>query len=620
MRGGRKLKMVDTFPLKYLDRHSIALVLSLLSKRERLLLLVVTAITLILAFLDLIGVLLIGVVGSLAITGISSAQTGNRVNLVLDFLQLSNLDFEYQVAIVGFFSALMFIGKTLISLFLVKKTTFFMARRAAAMSADLVARYFNMPVVSINHRSAQTSIYALTSGVNSIMVGVVAVLVALISDMALLLVMGVGLFIVDPITAISTGLIFSLMAFVLYKVTHERMRKLGERQGMLNIESAQKIYEAIHSYREILVRDRRGFYANQIGNLRYKLADGAATIKLMTSFSKYVLEVALVLVALLLALYQFSTNTAFRAIATISIFIAASTRITPAILRIQQGLLGVRTNLAEAKPTISLIEELSEVGVGEYKTLGLSRSHLGFYPEVNVREITFSYENKREVLKRVNFVTRPGEFIAIVGGSGAGKTTLVDVILGALDADSGSVEISGLSPKQTFSRWPGAVSYVPQDSPIINGTVRENLGLGYLPHEIKDAYCWESLRMASLESFVKSLPHQLDTYVGDRGTRLSGGQRQRLGIARALISSPKLLILDEATSALDGKTELDISEALRGLKGDLTLILIAHRLSTVVDADRIYFMEDGSARGVGTFEELKLQFPEFLSQAKLMGL
>ena len=126
--------------------------------------------------------------------------------------------------------------------------------------------------------------------------------------------------------------------------------------------------------------------------------------------------------------------------------------------------------------------------------------------------------------------------------------------------------------------------------------------------------------MASLESFVKSLPHQLDTYVGDRGTRLSGGQRQRLGIARALISSPKLLILDEATSALDGKTELDISEALRGLKGDVTLILIAHRLSTVVDADRIYFMEDGSARGVGTFEELKLQFPEFLSQAKLMGL
>jgi ABC-type multidrug transport system fused ATPase/permease subunit len=116
------------------------------------------------------------------------------------------------------------------------------------------------------------------------------------------------------------------------------------------------------------------------------------------------------------------------------------------------------------------------------------------------------------------------------------------------------------------------------------------------------------------------LPHQLDTYVGDRGTRLSGGQRQRLGIARALISSPKLLILDEATSALDGKTELDISEALRGLKGDLTLILIAHRLSTVVDADRIYFMEYGSARGVGTFEELKLQFPEFLSQAKLMGL
>jgi ABC-type multidrug transport system fused ATPase/permease subunit len=177
-----------------------------------------------------------------------------------------------------------------------------------------------------------------------------------------------------------------------------------------------------------------------------------------------------------------------------------------------------------------------------------------------------------------------------------------------------------VSPRSTFSRWPGAVSYVPQDSPVINGTIRENLGLGYQATEINEEFCWESLRIARLDNFVKNLPNQLDTYVGDRGTRLSGGQRQRLGIARALITKPKLLILDEATSSLDGITESEISDALRRLKGEVTLIVIAHRLSTVVNADRIYFMHDGIVKGVGNFEELKRAHSDFLTQAELMGL
>jgi ABC-type multidrug transport system fused ATPase/permease subunit len=138
--------------------------------------------------------------------------------------------------------------------------------------------------------------------------------------------------------------------------------------------------------------------------------------------------------------------------------------------------------------------------------------------------------------------------------------------------------------------------------------------------EIQDEHCWQSLRLARLDQFVLSLPKQLETYVGERGTRLSGGQRQRLGIARALISNPKLLILDEATSSLDGATESEISDALRSLKGELTLVVVAHRLSTVIHADRIYFMEAGYVKGFGTFEELKVKYPEFLTQAELMGL
>ena len=614
------MRALNVWPISSFKRSRAALPLKLLSGRDRALLIVVVFTTVFLAILDLFGVLLIGVIGSLSITGLSTGQIGDRVSIVLEYLRIGELGFETQVVVVGLLAAVLLIAKTLFSLFLVRKTLFFMARRAATMSAGLVARYFNIPVSKINRRSAQTSIYALTSGVNSIMVGVIGVSVALISDISLLIVMGVGLFFVDPITAISTGVIFGLLAFVLYKMMHDKMRKLSEEQALLNIESSQRIFEAINSYRELLVRDRRGFYAHQIGNLRYRLADGGATISFMSNISKYILEIALVISALLLAAYQFSISTPYRAIATITIFIAASTRITPAILRLQQGLLGIKSALAEAMPTISLIEELEDSAFEVLEVKKISRVHDGFEPVVTASSITFSYEESSKVLKGVNFRAQAGEFVAIAGSSGAGKTTLVDVILGALEANTGEVLISGMSPRSTFSKWPGAVSYVPQDSPIINGTIRENLGLGYPSQEIEDEFCWESLKLARLDDFVRSLPSQLEAFVGDRGTRLSGGQRQRLGIARSLITKPKLLILDEATSSLDGVTEFEISEALRGLKGDMTLIVIAHRLSTVVHADRIYYMNQGHVEGEGTFEELKNNYPEFLTQAELMGL
>ena len=614
------MRVYNYWPISSLKKMSVALPVKLLSSRDRFLLLAVVVITLFLAFLDLLGVLLIGVIGSLSITGISTGQVGNRVAIVLGLLGIDNQGFEKQVVIVGFLAAILLIAKTLLSLFLVKKIMFFMARRAATLSADLIMRYFSISVSKINQRSAQNSIYALTDGVTTIMVGVIGVSVAVISDIALLVVMGIGLFLVDPITAISTALIFGLLAFFLYANMHETMRKLGEDQGLMNIESSQRIFEAIRSYRELLVRDRRGYYAQQIAKLRFKLADGNAKINYLSGLSKYVLEITLVFSALLLAFYQFSANSAFRALATITIFIAASTRITPAILRLQQGLLKIKSSMAEAKPTISLIEELSTVTAEKLTVRELTRSHRGFIPSVSVANLSFSYDQSNFVLNKVDFQASPGEFVAIVGGSGAGKTTLVDLILGALEAQEGALSISGMSPKLTFARWPGAVAYVPQDSPVINGTIRENLALGFPASELSDEMCWEALQVAHLDDFVRTLPNQLETSVGDRGTSLSGGQRQRLGIARALITRPRLLFLDEATSSLDGVTEYELSESLKSFIGEMTLIVIAHRLSTVVSADRIYFLERGFVKNVGTFEELKVKTPEFLEQAKLMGL
>jgi ABC-type multidrug transport system fused ATPase/permease subunit len=184
----------------------------------------------------------------------------------------------------------------------------------------------------------------------------------------------------------------------------------------------------------------------------------------------------------------------------------------------------------------------------------------------------------------------------------------------------GVIKISGLSSSEAISKWPGAIAYVPQDINISNGTIAYNVGLGYQLSEISESEIWSALETAQLADFVRNLPLGLQTPVGDRGSKLSGGQRQRLGIARALLSNPKLLVLDEATSALDGKSELDVSDAINALKGSMSVVLIAHRLSTVRNADLVVYLDKGRLVTSGSFDEVRKRVPDFDHQAKLMGI
>jgi ABC-type multidrug transport system fused ATPase/permease subunit len=180
----------------------------------------------------------------------------------------------------------------------------------------------------------------------------------------------------------------------------------------------------------------------------------------------------------------------------------------------------------------------------------------GFKPEVEVTKIDFTYPNAaKKAIENVTLRIAPGSVAAVVGSSGAGKSTLVDILLGNLDPQSGDVLVSDLKPFEVIERWPGAIAYVPQDTLIFEGTIRENISVGYHIEDATDLRISTALKTAQLLDFVNSLPDGADTFVGDRGNQLSGGQRQRLGIARALFTKPKLLVLDEATSALDGQTE-----------------------------------------------------------------
>ena len=607
--------------MKKFRKGTFGRAIQILSPKDKRKLFIVVVLQVFIGILDLLGVVAIGLLGALSVSGLQSNLPNSRVTSALNFLHLSQSSIQTQALVLGVGAVVLLVTRTLISIFFTQRILYFLSSRGAQISANLVARLLSQSLLQIQSRTSQETLFAVTRGVEYVTLQILAPASVLVSDLAILIIMAVGLFIVDPLTAVCTFFVFFVIGYVLYRFMHVRAGMLGIRNSELNIVSNEKIVEVFASYRESVVRNRRDYYAREIGGYRFALARTSAEMNFLPYVSKYVIETSVILGALMIGASQFFLQDAAHAVATLAIFFAAGTRIAPAVLRVQQGSVLIRSSLGQAKPTLDLIDDLGSTPIIENTEDKVDVEHEGFIAEIHLKNVTISYPgNDAPAIMNVSLTVPPGKSIAFVGPSGAGKTTIVDVLLGVLIPDQGSVQISGLPPQLAVAKWPGAVSYVPQDVVIAAGSIRDNVALGYPLSEATEDLITSALKIAQLEKFIETLPDGIDTQVGERGTKISGGQRQRLGIARAMFTRPHMLVLDEATSSLDGETEADISEAIHSLRGATTVVMIAHRLSTVRNADIVVYMDKGEIIATGTFNEVRDAVPDFDRQAKLMSL
>jgi ABC-type multidrug transport system fused ATPase/permease subunit len=607
--------------------------LALLPQRDRRHLYLAAMAQMLTGLFDAAGVALFGIVVAISTSAVSGSALPTSVTRLLEGAGITTEDLLTTAVWLSVAAGLLLITKSVINVALTRRILRFLASRQAVVSGTLATELFKRPLVQLQARQSQDTAFALTLGVNSAVLGVLGQSITVASEASLLAILAIGLLFVDPIVAIFAVAFFAGVAFILQRILATRGRRLGEINSRAEVLSTALVQESLAAYREVLISHRRNLYVDRFTELRYQAASVQADLNIMSQVPKYIFEIALVIGAGLLAWTQFMYKDATAAMATIAIFLAAGSRVVPSMLRLQGSALGVRVNSGMAQPTIELARELAAThhphdGGTDKSPRTASElaafvrdGHSDLKADLVVEEVTYTYPGaQRPALDRVSLYAPPGTSVALVGSTGAGKSSLADVMLGILRPDAGEVRIGGQEPLVAISRWPGGLAYVPQEVAMSPGSIRRNVAIGLPDELIDDDLVWRALERARLRHLLDGGRQGLETIVGEGGVNLSGGQRQRLGIARALYTQPRLLVLDEATSALDAETERAVIETLAELEGEVTTVTIAHRLATIRHSDLIVYLEDGRSIAQGTFDHIVASVPAFARQVELMGL
>ena len=567
--------------------------------------------------LDLIALFLLGTLASVGILYIQNQSAAFPSNLT-NILNLNGATFNVQFISISTLIIVIFITKTLLAILGNRKILIFLGNRAASASSSMVSKLLASKPDYILRKKSQELLYSVTLGIDNLILYYVAAACVLLTEALFLVVIIGGVVALSPSAGLIALIVFGLSTLFISRLTSRSSKLLSEKSSRLGVQYNERLLETLSVYRELLLRSDLDKASNEIQAVRSLTLRIRAQLIFLPTLSKYLFEFSLVIGGALVGLSQILFQDSNGAIASVVIFVAASTRILPSLIRAQNSFLTMKQSEGFAQVTLDVITEIDGLlKIVEKSTYEEITSE--FLPIINVENLTFSYpETDQNVLKEINFSIKAGQFVAIVGQSGAGKSTLVDLLLGMYEPTSGYVKVSGLPPGEAVKTWPGAISYVPQDITIIDGTIAKNIALQDSDQQKNQIHT--SLERAHLLNDAMAMNNKLNEVVGERGTRLSGGQRQRLGIARALYTNPKMIIFDEATSSLDPITEKSVTDAIYSKKIGVTLIVIAHRLSTVRHADLVILLDQGRLIAKGTFDEVRSLAPKFDEQAKLVNL
>lgn len=469
------------------------------------------------------------------------------------------------------------------------------------LSTKMLASYMKRPYVYFLDINSAEIIRTLSTDV----FGVLEILqngFRFFSEFFTVVLIGIFTISVDAVMALQILLIAGLCFFGITFFFKNRLSKIGAKQRDANVERTKCAYQAVNGYKEVQVMQRADCFVEAYEEAYEGQRKLEVSFETISALPERLIETVCIIGLILVVCLRLASGVAVEEfVPKLSVFAVAAFRILPSVSRMT----GYLDNVVYYRPTAEAVSDELHA-VEEYRQIidrqinkeveEQSDEEYSFRDKVEVRNIRWKYpRSDKYVLQDVSITIEKGDSVALIGASGAGKTTLADVILGLLHPEGGAVSVDGIGIETIPRKWSRLIGYVPQVVFLVDDTIRNNIAFGLRQEEINDEMVWSALEQAQLKEFVQGLPNELNTIVGERGVKFSGGQRQRIAIARALYYNPDILVLDEATSALDNETESAVMESIEALQGHKTLIIVAHRLTTIRKCNKIYEITDGHA-------------------------
>ena len=595
---------------------------SLLNKNEKAFFLLRVLLRLALNGLDIVAVGLMGLLGAITASGVSG-QTLEILGFSIPAPNATNV-FTLVAAV-----AVLFILRGGLAIVFARWTAIFLAGIEIKNSAKVTRYLFSGSLTRLKRYSRAEISFLVETSVNATFSGVLGSMTTLLIESTLFVSIFVMFLLVDWFAALAIAAYFALLVFVLQLTTARRYMQSGRNLRQGSIETGGSILEMVDAFREIAVLSKQNYFLTRYIEGRKLSARTGVTLEILKSLPRYIAESGLILGALGYVVWQLSRGTLGEGLLALGVFLGGSYRMMGAILPLQ----GLWNDLRISQAWVQMAQEILVTLRDDPELLDSSiysatkvvrnvalSEEVGGPIDVVLDSVSFTHLDKRTpTIIDVSLTVPAGSYVALVGPSGAGKTTLIDLLLGLYDPDNGSVRVGGLDPRELREQRPGLISYVPQRPGLVSGSIANNVALGVPENEIDEARVREALRKAQLGDFVESLPEGIHSSLGAHSDSLSGGQIQRLGFARALYTRPRLIILDEATSALDAATEASVAESIKNAGGETTVVVIAHRLSTIQDADQVHVLVDGQIVSSGTFTQVRKNVPMIEEYVKLMS-